>query len=262
LDLYKSRLLQGMERRNDRTEEIESREWNRLLRGEKHFSSTYSTKASISSLTREDLIEFHKKYYHPGNMILAVSGDFRAAEMKAKLENSMAGWISTGVAVPKIPKPDFTPTPGIYMVNKPDVNQGRVSMGHLGIVRGNLDEFAIDMMNEILGGSGFTSRIMNRVRTDEGLAYDAGSNYTAGVYYEGQFLAAFQSRSVTAAQAAQIVLDEVQRIRDRKVSAEELQTVKNQAIEVFPRHRRSRRSSPGMNLRDGLRITGTRTAIR
>jgi predicted Zn-dependent peptidase len=235
LDLYKSRLLQGMERRNDRTEEIESREWNRLLRGEKHFSTSDSTKASISALTREDLIEFHRKYYHPGNMILAVSGDFRAAEMKAKLENSMAGWISSGEAVPKIPKPDFTPTPGIYMVNKPDVNQGRVCIGHLGIMRGNPDEFAIDMMNEILGGSGFTSRIMNRVRTDEGLAYDAGSNYAAGVYYEGQFLAAFQSKSATAAQAAQIVLDEVQRIRDRKVSAEELQTVKNQAIEVFPR---------------------------
>jgi zinc protease len=235
LDLYRSRLLQGMERRNDRTEEIESREWNRLLRGEKHFSSAYSTKASVSSLTREDLIEFHRKYYHPGNMILAVSGDFRSAEMKAKLENAMAGWMSSGVTVPKIPKPDFAPVPGIYMVNKPDVNQGRVSIGHLGIVRGNPDEFAIDMMNEILGGSGFTSRIMNRVRTDEGLAYDAGSNYTAGVYYEGQFLAAFQSKSATAAQAAQIVLDEIQRIRTTKVSAEELQTVKNQAIEVFPR---------------------------
>ncbi len=235
IDLYKSRVLQGMERRNDDTEEIESREWNRLLRGDSHFSSRFSTKASISSLTREDLIEFHKKYYHPGNMLFAVSGDFKTAEMKAKLENAMAGWMPSGVAVPKIPKPDFTPVPGVYMVNKPDVNQGRVSIGHLGIMRGNPDEFAIEMMNEILGGSGFTSRIMNKVRTDEGLAYDAGSSFTPGIYYEGQFHAAFQSKSATAAQAAQIVLNEIQRIRESKVSAEELQTVKNQAIEVFPR---------------------------
>jgi predicted Zn-dependent peptidase len=236
LDIYKSQVLQALERRNDRTEEIEYREWNRLLRGEKHFSTIYSTKDSITSITRDDLTNFHKRYYHPGNLVLAVSGDFQTAELKSRLEKAMAGWGNSGVAVPKVPKPDYAPLPGIYMVNKPDVNQGRVSIGHLGIIRGNPDEFAIDMMNEILGGSGFTSRIMNRVRTDEGLAYDAGSSFSPGIYYEGQFVATFQSKSATAAQAAQIVLDEIQRIRNEKVSAEELETVKNQAIEVFPRY--------------------------
>jgi zinc protease len=236
LDLYKSQVLQAIERRNDRTEEIEGREWNRLLRGEKHFSNAYNTKASVTSLTRDDLIAFHKQYYYPGNMMLAISGDFQAAEMKAKLEKAMAGWVNLGLVVPKVPKPDYAPVPGIYMVNKPDVNQGRVSIGHLGILRGNPDEFAVDMMNEILGGGGFTSRIMNRVRTDEGLAYDAGSSFSAGIYYEGQFRAAFQSKSATAAQAAQIVLDEIQRMRSEKVTPEELETVKNQAIEVFPRY--------------------------
>ena len=146
----------------------------------------------------------------------------------------MAGWSDSGIPAVKVPKPDFTPVAGVYMVHKPDVNQGRVSIGHLGILRGNPDEFAIDMMNDILGGSGFTSRIMSRVRTDEGLAYDAGSSYSPGVYYEGQFRAAFQSKSATAARAAQIVLDEIERMRKEKVSAEELETVKNQAIEVFP----------------------------
>lgn len=236
LDLFKSQQLQSMERRNDRTEEIEAREWNRLLRGDKHFSSVYSTRESVSSLTREDLIGFHKKYYQPGAFVMAVSGDFKTAEMKTKLEAAMAGWPDSGSPAAQIPKPDFVPVPGVYMVHKPDVNQGRVSMGHLGIMRGNPDEFAIDMMNEILGGSGFTSRIMNRVRTDEGLAYDAGSGYSAGIYYEGQFRAAFQSKSATAAQAAQIVLDEINRIRKEKVTAEELETVKNQAIEIFPRY--------------------------
>ena len=235
-DLYKSQQMQGIERRNDRTEEIEGREWNRLLRGEKHFTSVFSTKASIESLTREDLVAFHKNNYQPGRFIFAVSGDFQTAEMKAKLEKAMAGWNNPGIPAVKVPKPDFTPVPGVYMVHKPDVNQGRVSIGHLGIMRGNPDEFAVDMMNDILGGSGFTSRIMSRVRSDEGLAYDAGSSYSPGVYYEGQFRAAFQSKSATAARAAQIVLDEIGRMRKEKVSAEELETVKNQAIEVFPRY--------------------------
>jgi zinc protease len=236
LDLLKSQQLQAIERRNDRTEEIEAREWNRLLRGDRHFTSIFSTKASISSITREDLIDFYKKNYQPDRFIFAVSGDFKTDDMIAKLEKAMSGWSNSGVPAVKVPKPDYIPVPGVYMVNKPDVNQGRVSIGHLGIVRGNPDEFAIDMMNEILGGSGFTSRIMNRVRSDEGLAYDAGSSFTAGVFYDGIFMAEFQSKSSTAAQAAQIVFDEIERIRKEKVSAEELETVKNQAIEVFPRY--------------------------
>jgi predicted Zn-dependent peptidase len=236
LDLFKSQQLQNIQRRNDRTEEIESREWNRLLRGDRHFTSFNSTKASISSLTREDLIDFYKKNYQPSRFVFAVSGDFKTAEMISRLEKAMAGWTDSRIPAVKIPKPDYIPIPGVYLVNKPDVNQGRVTMGHLGIMRGNPDEFAIDMMNEVLGGSGFTSRIMNRVRTEEGLAYSAGSDFSLGIYFDGMFRAAFQSKSSTAAEAVQIILDEIERVRKEKVTADELETVKNQAIEVFPRY--------------------------
>lgn len=236
LDLYKSQALQQMERRNDSTGSIESREWTRLMRGDSHFTCRWSTKDSISSLTREDLLAFHRKYYHPGNFILSVSGDFKTATLKAKLEDAMKGWQPSAEPVPPVSKPDFTPSPGVYLVDKSDVNQGRVSIGHLGIMRGNSDEFAIDMMNDILGGSGFTSRITNRVRSDEGLAYSAESSFSTGVYYEGLFTASFQTKSATAAQATQIVMDEIERIRTEKVTAEELETVQNSAIEIFPRY--------------------------
>jgi predicted Zn-dependent peptidase len=165
--------------------------------------------------------------------------------MKAKLDQAMAGWpVSKETALP-VPKPNFTPVAGVYAVNKADVNQARVSIGHLGIMRGNPDEFAIDMMNDILGGAGFSSRILNRVRSDEGLAYSAGTSFSAGVYYEGQFRAGFQTKSATGAQATQIVLDEIERIRKEKVSEEELETVKNSAIEIFPRYFSSARAIAG-----------------
>ncbi len=234
-ELYKSQQLQQIERRNDRTEEIEGREWNRLLRGPDHFTTRMTTKASITSLSRDDLVAFHQKYYHPANFILAVSGDFRTADMKSRLEKAMSDWAGPKDPVPPVPAPDFSPVPGVYLVNKADVNQARVDIGQLGIMRGNPDELAIDLMNDILGGSGFTSRITNRVRSDEGLAYSAGSSFSAGVYFPGQFRASFQSKDATAAQAAQIVLDEINRIRTEEVSAEELETVKNNAIEIFPR---------------------------
>ncbi len=232
-DLYKSRVLQNLERRNDRTNSIERREWARLIRGN-HASSAQVTRATIKSLGVPDLVATHRRYFHPANFIFAVSGDFKTERMKVDLEQRMEGW-EVGPVAPRITPPDYQPVPGIYMVDKSDVNQGRVLLGHLGIKQGNPDEFAIDLMNDILGGSGFTSRIMNRVRSDEGLAYSAGSSFPAGAYYEGTFRAGFQSKSRTCAQATQIVFDEIERIRSKYVSPGELETVRNYAVEVFPR---------------------------
>jgi predicted Zn-dependent peptidase len=235
LKLAKSQILQGMERRNDRTDAIEGREWGRLLHGAGHFSSKEPTKTSIESITRDDMLAFHNKYYQPAGFIFAVSGDFKTDEMIAKLESAMQGWASIKMAVPPPPAPEFTPTPGIYVVNKADVNQTRVSIGQIGAMRDNPDSYAISIMNEILGGGGFTSRITSRVRSDEGLAYSAGSSFGLGTYYPGDFRAAFQSKNGSASQAIQIVLEEIGKIRTTKVTPEELEIAKNYSIEVFPR---------------------------
>jgi zinc protease len=235
LKLAKSQLIQQFERRNDRTDMIEGREWNRLIEGANHFSSRQETKASIDSITRDDLMQFHDKYYQPAGFIFAVSGDFKTDEMIAKLESAMSGWASNKMAVPPPPAPDFTPTPGAYVINKSDVNQSRVSIGHVGALRNSPDSYALSIMNEILGGGGFTSRITSRVRSDEGLAYSAGSSYGLGVYYPGMFRAAFQSKSAGTSQAIAIVLEEIGKIRTSKVTLEEMEIAKNYAIEVFPR---------------------------
>ena len=234
MEQYVSSGLQGMERRNDRTDSIERREWNRLLRGPDHFSTRQTSKASLESITREDMLAFNKRFFHPANFTFAISGDFDTADLKARLQKIMADWQGEKNETP-IPQPNYTPVPGMYMVNKSDVNQGRVSVGQPGIKWDHPDAIAVDMMNDILGGSGFTSRITNRVRTDEGLAYSAGSRYRRGTWYEGSFQAFFQSKSPSCAQATAIVLEEIDRIRSEKVSQEELDTVKNSAIEIFPR---------------------------
>ena len=235
LALAKSQILQQMERRNDNTASIEGREWARLMRGSDHFSTKQSTKASIESITRDEMSAFHKKYFHPGGFIFAVSGDFKTDEMVAKLEAAMRDWPIDKTAVPAVPEPKFAPVAGVYTVNKSDANQGRVRLGHVGTTRDNPDSYALSIMDDILGGGGFTSRIMSRVRSDEGLAYSAGSNFGFGVYYPGDFFAAFQSKSASTAQAIDIVMEEINRVRTTKVTSEELETAKNSAIEIFPR---------------------------
>ena len=104
-----------------------------------------------------------------------------------------------------------------------------------GIRRDDPDYFPVLIMNDILGGGGFTSRIMNRVRSDEGLAYDAHSSFPGGVYYPLIFEAIFQSKSRTVPYAASIVLEEMEKMAKSPVSDLELNTSKRGFIDRFPR---------------------------
>ena len=107
-------------------------------------------------------------------------------------------------------------------------------MGLPAVRRDSPDIYALEVMNEILGGSGFTSRITRTVRSNEGLAYQAGSGLRFGVYYPGAFRAVFQSKSRSVARAAELVIEEIRKIREGQVTAEELDTVKRNLIETFP----------------------------
>jgi predicted Zn-dependent peptidase len=246
LALAKSQAIQGMERRNDATGSIERREFARLMRGVDHFTTLSRTRATVESITRDDMVAFHRRYYHPGNFLFTASGDVQAETILAELERRLAGWVGGGEAVPPVPAPDFTPRPGLYLVDKPDVNQGRVSVGHLGTTRDNPDRYKLLVMNDILGGGGFSARLLTRIRSDEGLAYSVSSNYGVGVYYEGVFQAGFQSRSETVARATAIVLEEMERIRTDPVEEAELRNSIAYFVETFSRNFSSAASTAGL----------------
>ena len=250
LALAKSQSIQQMQRRNDATRSIEGREFGRLMRGSEHFSTSPRTRTTVEAITRDDMLAFHRRYYHPGNFIFAVSGDVDTETMLSELERRLDSWTVVSDPVPSVPTPEFTPEPGLYLVDKPDVNQGRVSLGHLGTTRDDPDRYKLLVMNDILGGGGFSARLLTRVRSDEGLAYSASSSFGVGVYYPGVFQAGFQSRSETVARATAIVLEEIERIRTEPVQEEELRNSIGYFVETFSRNFSSAGSTAGLFAND------------
>lgn len=239
LDVEKGNWIEEMKQRNDDAGSILGREWRWMIYGDTHFSTREATRVEVEGLTREDLVEFHKKYWRPDSMILAISGDVNTKEILANLDRRFRDWKVKGPAVPwPPPAPAFTPKPGLYQVEK-DIPQGKVYIGHLGSRWDrwdNPDNFALMVMNDILGGGGFTSRITKKVRSDEGLAYSAGSRYGIDTYWPGDFRISFQSKNPTVALAAKYSLAEVRTLREAPVPPDELTTSKNSFIDTFPRN--------------------------
>ena len=231
LKLAKARFVEQLRQANDQANAVLSREYEKLLYGD-NAVTWQPTKATYEGLTAADLKAFHAKYFSPKNIILAVSGDLSKAALKAKIDRLAAGWKGGAVAFPALPKAFPAPEPGLYFVQKA-INQGYISMGHLGIQDTNPDYFAVQVMNFILGGGSFTSRITTKVRSDEGLSYNQGSRFTYRWGLPGTFAGYVQTKSSTVGYAISLILAEFNRIRTEPVSDAEMETAINYYLESF-----------------------------
>ena len=233
LDTGKARVLESLKQRNDDAASIIGREWKRLIYGPSHFEGAEPTAATVATIDRSRLAATHQRIVHPGNAIVAVSGDFEEPAMLAKLAKAFDGW-ERGTPAPTPTPPTATLAPGLYHVPK-EIPQGKVLIGSRGITRDDPDAIPLVLLNEILGAGGFTSRLMQKVRSNEGLAYSVRSTLQPRVDYPGDFRAGFESKNATVALATKIVLDEIKAVRDELVTEDELDTAKKGVIETFPR---------------------------
>jgi predicted Zn-dependent peptidase len=253
--LEKSNVLEALRQRNDDAADVLEREWSWLLFGESHYASRRITTAHLDAITRDDLVSFHEKYWRPENMILTVSGDVETKSILEELERHLSDWpgASADVRWPP-PLPAHTPEKGVYHVEK-DIPQGKVVLGHLvpqWTDWDNPDRAALQVMDFVLGGSGFTSRLVQRIRSDEGLAYGASSDFGFDPTGPGAFTISFESKSETVALAAKIALEEMRRIREEPVSSAELEVAKASLIETFPQRFQSAQQIAGTYAQDAF----------
>ena len=235
LDLAKRQARQRVSRRNDDVMSIANYQMKYLLFGESHFASADDTVASLEAISRDDLVGLHARLLHPANLVVAAAGQFERKAMIDALDRTV-GTLKAGPEArvsPAVPAPDFQRTPGIYVTDK-DAPQAMIRWAFPGMRRTDPDWHAAFVTNQILGGRGFTSRLMKKIRSDEGLTYGVYSTLEPGTYWRGDVTGGLQTKNRSVAFALRLALEEIRKLKEQPVSDDELRVQKEGIIEAFP----------------------------
>jgi zinc protease len=231
LALAKQQMAAAIVRRNDDPGGIAAREAAKLVYGAHSPYGRTPELATMLSVTVADLQHMHDQTVMPNNMIIGIEGDFDPSEMERKLRAAFEG-LPKGTP-PTPPRQTFPgPSPGVYAVDKTDVNQSNVWIVGLGTERNNPDYYALSVMNYVFSG-GFGSRLFQEVRTKLGLAYSVDGAYGASYDHPGMFYAVAATKSGTTVQAAQAMLTQIRDLKTRPFTDDELRRAKDQVLNSF-----------------------------
>jgi zinc protease len=235
IELAKVQERTGIARRNDDVGEIAGREFAKLLYGVDSPYARDPEYATIDAITREDLVAFHRDYFQPNRIRLGLWGDFDSAEVRSLVERHFGTWTKGAKGeLPRDPIPPVDAKRGrtVAFVEKDDVNQTQIRIGHLGGRIDDPDYFALSVMAEILGG-GFSSRLFQTIRTQRGLAYHASARWGAAYDYPGVFSASSSTKSESTVETIHGIVDEIERISKEPVTEEELRLAKDGILNSF-----------------------------
>ncbi len=229
IELSKTQRKSGISRRNDDQGSIANREFSKLIYGDNSPLTRQIEYATLDAISREDIVAFHKEAFVGNNMTFGVIGDFDTKEMKRKLEKAF-GSLPAGTENNLIyPEVNYSFPSTVNFINKSDVNQSYVLVGHIGGLRENPDYAKLQMMNQILGG-GFAGRLFQTVRTDLGLAYAVGGGYGSNINYPGTFSLFVMTKSSTTAQAIDALITEVEKMQTNPVTKKELDDARDRFL--------------------------------
>ncbi len=231
LELIRRQMIEGLRRQNDDPKEIAEREIIRAIYAGHPLGSVPSF-ASVNAITRQEAIDFHRRFFRVDNMILAVSGDFERTALIRELNEVFGSRRPTApLGVDKILQPPAVFRPEV-LHGKKAVNQSVIRMGHLGPTKDDPGIHAVRILDYILGGS-FTSRLTMEIRTNRGLAYSAGSHFDIGRRFSGSFIAETETKAESTAKAISLMRELITTMTREEVSDQELKSAREYIINSF-----------------------------
>ena len=231
LELARKQSLEAIRRQNDHPQSIASRTLLQAIYGDHPLGRT-PTEATVTAIKREDLLAAYQGIFSPEKIWIAVSGDYDREQLLAGLEARFASW-SAQQPVPRVLPPLVGGKAGVAIHGQKDLPQSVVMLGQVGIDKGAPDQHAVRVMNFILGGGGFNSRMMKEIREERGLAYSVYSHFQVGRFLPGPFIAQCETKSSTTIEALKLMLTAMETIREQPVRAEELHIAKESLINSF-----------------------------
>ncbi|PYV16447.1 MAG: hypothetical protein DMG21_11705 [Acidobacteria bacterium] len=231
VELARTQQDTGISRRNDSPFSIAFREASKIVYGPVSPYARVPEYATVAAVGREDLVAWHDGHVHPNNIILGVVGDFDSQAMEAKLREAFGDW-PRGPEVPKFQLEFHHPKPGVYFVEKSDVNESTVQMVDLGTTRDNPDYYAIEVFNQFFGGS-FSSRLFSNIRSKKGLAYAVGGGVGTEFDHPGVLRLFMGTKSGTTAAAIDAFNAELDGLKTQPVAPEELSKATDAILNSF-----------------------------
>lgn len=232
VELARVQARSSISRRNDDPQQIAFREFRKAVYGSESPYARHTEYKTINAISRDDLVAFHSKYFHPQNIQMSIWGDFDKKELIALLEKYFGDWQQGGEPVPPLSDVDYEHANKAFYIDKPDVNQSNVVLGHIGGQITDPDYADRIVMNNILGG-GFGSRLFNNVRSKEGLAYATFGVYSANIGYPGLFYAFASTKSGTTIKAAKEIIKQIESMQTTPPTGDEMRMAKDGYLNSF-----------------------------
>jgi zinc protease len=232
IDRQKQSIVASIKAREENPGDIAQRRFAAALYPQSPYGRPVEgSEASVKGLEQQSLRTFYDRYYRPNRTILSVVGDISHQEIARALNEAFRSWPKGEPATAPV-APSKIGTAETLRVNK-ELTQANIILGHEGVGRENPDYYAIQVMNYILGGGGFSSRTLDSIRNERGLAYSVYSYFSAEKGH-GTFELVMQTKNETALEAIRIAKAEIRRVREELVTEEELSDAKDYLTGSFP----------------------------
>ncbi len=229
-----SQFKAALESEKDQPMVVAARNFARKLYGPFPYGHpVLGTPEGLSAISRSDLVAFHRSYYRPNNAVLSLVGDLSRDEARQWATKIFGTWTSSPLPSRELPGIPPLKQQETVVINK-EISQANIILGNLAIARSNPDFYAFQVMNYILGGGGFASRLLDDIRVNRGLAYSVSSSFAPGLK-PGPFTVSLETKNASAAEAITQVVEEIRRIMTKPVTEQELKDAKSYLIGSFPR---------------------------